>query len=51
MSVYQKIDDKIKDLQNIRNYIVHTTAIVNKIVELEVIDARIEELNWVLENL
>lgn len=51
MNVYQIIDDRIKELKAIRQYTETTTAIINKIVELEIIDARIEELNDLLDKI
>jgi len=50
-SIYDKIDSRIKELKNIRNYTLNCTAVINKIHELEVIDARIDELNLLLVNI
>jgi len=51
MNVYQIIEDRIKELKAIKQYTESTTAIINKIVELEIVDSRIEELNDLLDKI
>ena len=50
MNIHEKIDKKIKELQEDKK-LINDVFKINKVLKLNTINAKIEELNWVLENL